>query len=190
MAIRVTEVIRSEVEGGLAGPANPIPDESIDCGCAQLPCPRLARFATRRLFVGLLSWVGLIQAAAYAYLHMAGPTIARRFQFHPYAMGRNPPLPVRKEKLRIECQRTLSFRFYTEWVLIVSDLTPFALGVVIAYWGDRIHRAAWIGAIVLLQSISYFVMIIPHLTHHTKVVEETENVTHMSIYAGNIFLNS
>ncbi|XP_006566270.2 solute carrier organic anion transporter family member 1A5 isoform X2 [Apis mellifera] len=156
MAIRVTEVIRSEVEGGLAGPANPIPDESIDCGCAQLPCPRLARFATRRLFVGLLSWVGLIQAAAYAYLHMAGPTIARRFQFHPYAM---------------------------EWVLIVSDLTPFALGVVIAYWGDRIHRAAWIGAIVLLQSISYFVMIILHLTHHTKVVEETENVTHMSIYA-------
>ncbi|XP_006616873.1 solute carrier organic anion transporter family member 1A5-like [Apis dorsata] len=156
MAIHIQEVIRSEVDGGLAGPANPIPDESIDCGCAQLPCPKLARFATRRLFVGLLSWVGLIQAAAYAYLHMAGPTIARRFQFHPYAM---------------------------EWVLIVSDLTPFILGVVIAYWGDRIHRAAWIGAIVLLQSISYFVMIIPHLTHHTKVVEETENVTHMSIYA-------
>lgn len=98
MAIRVTEVIRSEMEGGLAGPANPIPDESIDCGCAQLPCPRLARFATRRLFVGLLSWVGLIQAAAYAYLHMAGPTIARRFQFHPYAMGRNPlPSPPCKK---------------------------------------------------------------------------------------------
>lgn len=75
-------------------------------------------------------------------------------------------------------------------MLIVSDLTPFALGVVIAYWGDRIHRAAWIGAIVLLQSVSYFVMIIPHLTHHTRVVEETENVTHMSIYAGNVFLTS
>lgn len=89
MAVRAREVIRSDVDGGLAGPANPIPDESIDCGCAQLPCPKLARFATRRLFVGLLSWVGLIQAAAYAYLHMAGPTIARKFQFHPYAMGRD-----------------------------------------------------------------------------------------------------
>ncbi|XP_017758410.1 PREDICTED: solute carrier organic anion transporter family member 1A5-like [Eufriesea mexicana] len=156
MAIHLQEVVRSEVEGGLAGPANPIPSQLIDCGCGQLPCPRLARFATRRLFVGLMSWVGLIQAAAYAYLHVVGPTITRRFQFDPYVM---------------------------EWVLIISDLTPFVFGVIVAYWGDRIHRAAWIGSMVLLQSVSYFIMIIPHLTHHTKVIEETENMTHMSIYA-------
>ncbi|XP_068967047.1 solute carrier organic anion transporter family member 1A5 [Bombus flavifrons] len=156
MAIHLQEVMRSEVDGGLAGPANPIPSQSIDCGCGLLPCPKLAKFATRRLFVSLLSWVGLIQAAAYAYLFIAGPTIGRRFQFDPYVM---------------------------EWVLIISDLTPFLLGVIVAYWGDRIHRAAWIGGIVLLQSISYFIMIIPHLTHQTKVIEETENMTHMSIYA-------
>ena len=87
MTVHLQEVMRSEVDGGLAGPANPIPSESIDCGCGQLPCPKLAKFATRRLFVGLLSWVGLIQAAAYAYFYITGPTIARRFQFDPYVMG-------------------------------------------------------------------------------------------------------
>ncbi|CAK9811000.1 Solute carrier organic anion transporter family member 74D [Anthophora plagiata] len=126
MTIRLQEVVRSEVEGGLAGPANPIPSQSIDCGCKQFPCPKLAKFATRRLFIGLLSWV--------------------------------------------------------EWVLVLPDLTPFLLGIPIAYWGDRIHRAAWIGAIVLLQSVSYFIMIIPHLTHYTKVIEEMKNVTHISLY--------
>ncbi|CAK9801608.1 Solute carrier organic anion transporter family member 74D [Anthophora quadrimaculata] len=156
MTIHLQEVVRSEVEGGLAGPANPIPSQSIDCGCKQFPCPKLAKFATRRLFVGLLSWVGLVQAAAYAYFYVAGPTIARRFQFDPYII---------------------------EWILVLPDLTPFLLGIPIAYWGDRIHRAAWIGAIVLLQSVSYFIMIIPHLTHYTKVIEEMKNVTHISLYA-------
>nr|XP_034185770.1 solute carrier organic anion transporter family member 74D-like [Osmia lignaria]XP_034185771.1 solute carrier organic anion transporter family member 74D-like [Osmia lignaria] len=156
MTIRLQEVVRSEVEGGLAGPANPIPSQSIDCGCAQLRCPKLAKYATRRLFVGLLSWVGLIQAAAYAYLYVVGHTIARRFQFDPYVM---------------------------EWVLLISDLIPFFLGLLIAYWGNRIHRASWIGAIVLLQSVSYFSLIIPHLTHQTRIIEDTENVTHMALYS-------
>ncbi|XP_078038590.1 solute carrier organic anion transporter family member 74D isoform X2 [Augochlora pura] len=150
MTIRLQEVVRSEVEGGLTGPANPIPDESIDCGCAQLPCPKLARFATRRLFIGLLTWVGVIQGAAYAYFYVAGPTIARRFQIDPYIM---------------------------EWVLTVPDLIPFLVGLIVAYWGDRIHRVAWVGCIILLQSVSFFITIIPHLTHPTKVVRETQNMT-------------
>ncbi|XP_076276039.1 solute carrier organic anion transporter family member 2A1 [Lasioglossum baleicum] len=156
MTIRLHEVVRSEVEGGLTGPANPIPNESIDCGCAQVPCPKLARFATRGLFIGLLSWIGLIQAAAYGYFYVAGPTIARRFQIDPYVM---------------------------EWVLAIPDLIPFLLGLLVAYWGDRIHRAAWVGGIVLLQSASFIVMIIPHLTHQTKVVDETEDMMRTTVYA-------
>ncbi|XP_054014166.1 solute carrier organic anion transporter family member 3A1 [Hylaeus anthracinus] len=156
MTIRLQEVVRSEVEGGLSGPANPIPSQSIDCGCAQLPCPKLAKFATRRLFVGLMTWIGLVQAAGYAYFYVAGPTIARRFQFDPYIM---------------------------EWVLVISDLTPFFLGLLVAYWGDRFHRVAWIGGVVLLQSVSYFIMIIPHLTHKMKFFDNANNVTHMSKYA-------
>ncbi|XP_029161947.1 solute carrier organic anion transporter family member 1A5 [Nylanderia fulva] len=158
MTVRFPEVIRSgsEVEGGLSGPANPIPSQSIDCGCGQLQCPKLAKFATRKLFVGLLCWIGVVQAAGYAYFHVTGSTIARRFQIDPHLMN---------------------------WILVVAELTPFVLGLIVAFWGDRIHRASWIGALTLLQSVSYFILIIPHLTHRVRVIEETQNVTHMSLYA-------
>ncbi|XP_011639833.1 solute carrier organic anion transporter family member 1A5 [Pogonomyrmex barbatus] len=158
MTIRFPEVIRSgsEMEDGLSGPANPIPSQSIDCGCGQMQCPKLAKFATRKLFVGLICWVGVVQAASYAYFQVTGSTIARRFQIDPYIM---------------------------DWVLVVAEITPTIFGLIVAYWGDRIHRASWIGALTLLQSFSYFILIIPHLTHQVHVIEETPNVTHMSLYA-------
>ena len=156
MTIHLQEVVRSEVEGGLSGPANPIPSQSIDCGCGQLPCPKLAKFATRRLFVGLLSLIGLGQTAAYTYFYIAAPTIGRKFHFDSYIM---------------------------EWVLMASDLASSVLGVMIAYWGDKIHRVAWMGSIVLLQALSYFILIIPHLTHPTKLIDDPDNSTHMSLYA-------
>jgi len=74
--------------------------------------------------------------------------------------------------------------FFLDWILVVAELTPIILGLVVAYWGDKIHRASWIGALTLLQSISCFILIIPHLTHRIRVIEETQNVTHMSLYAG------
>jgi hypothetical protein len=75
-------------------------------------------------------------------------------------------------------------RVLSDWILVVAELTPFILGLAVAYWGDRIHRASWIGALILLQSASYFILIIPHLTHRARVIDETLNVTHMSLYAG------
>lgn len=88
MSVGPREVMRSEVVDGLTGPAHPIPSESLDCGCTQLPCPKLAKHATRKLFVGLLCWIGFIQAAAQAYFVLTSSTIARRFQFQPNTLGR------------------------------------------------------------------------------------------------------
>lgn len=87
MTIGPQEIVRSEVEGGLSGPANPIPDESLDCGCAKLPCPKLAKYATRGIFVAVLCWIGLVQAASHAYFQVTSSTVARRFQFNPNLMG-------------------------------------------------------------------------------------------------------
>lgn len=87
MTIRLREMVRSDVEGGLSGPANPIPSQSIDCGCGQMQCPKLAKFATRKLFVGLICWVGVVQAAFHAYFYVTGATIARKFLINPYLMG-------------------------------------------------------------------------------------------------------
>lgn len=86
---------------------------------------------------------------------------------------------------RMLYKKLFSFYFYfSDWILVVGELTPILFGVLIAYWGDRIHRVSWIGALTLLQSVSYFILIIPHLTHGVRVIEKTGNGTHMSLYAG------
>ncbi|XP_046476603.1 solute carrier organic anion transporter family member 2A1 isoform X1 [Neodiprion pinetum] len=156
MAIGPQRVVRSELEGGLSGPANPIPDESIDCGCGQMSCPKLARFATRSLFVGLVSTIGTVQAAAQAYFLITSHTIARKFQFDPTII---------------------------EWVVVLSCLTPVFVGLLVAYWGDRIHRAAWTGGWVMVQGVAYISLIIPHLASSDEVEAESTNVTHMSLYS-------
>lgn len=155
MTIGPREVMRSEAEG-FTGPAHPISEQSIDCGCSQVRCPKLERFATRCVFVSLLCWLGLLQAAAHSYLYITSSTVARRFQIDPYWMG---------------------------WILAVSEITPFFLGLVIAYWGDRIHRICWLGGVIFSQCIGFILIIMPQWDTHYRVIEQATNNTHMSLYA-------
>ncbi|XP_051170815.1 solute carrier organic anion transporter family member 2A1-like isoform X2 [Leptopilina boulardi] len=155
MTIGPREVMRSEAEG-LTGPAHPISEQSIDCGCSQVRCPKLERFATRCVFVSLLCWLGLLQAAAHSYLYVTSSTIARRFQIDPYWM---------------------------DWILTVSEITPFFLGLIIAYWGDRIHRISWLGGVTFIQCLGFTLIIMPEWDTHFRVIEQATNNTHMSLYA-------
>ncbi|XP_014230637.1 solute carrier organic anion transporter family member 2A1-like [Trichogramma pretiosum] len=161
MSLRPQEIARSEeMESSLEGPANSLTDESIDCGCGRYQLPKLARFATRRVFLALLCCIGVLQAAAQTYLHVVASTIARRFEIDPNAM---------------------------EWILYTSEIALLVAGLTIAYWGDRIHRAAWLGGTVLVQSAGLLALVIPHISHSVKIIEQREiedrNITHMSIYA-------
>lgn len=71
--------------------------------------------------------------------------------------------------------------------LVNNGLFPFILALPISYWGDRIHRAAWIGALVLIQSVGYLFLVIPHINSpSSKIIEEANNVTHLSLFAGKI----
>ncbi|XP_063994543.1 solute carrier organic anion transporter family member 2B1-like [Diachasmimorpha longicaudata] len=158
MTLGPREFMRSEAMDGLTGPAHPIPNELLDCGCGQLRCPKLVKYATRKFFVALLCWIGFIQAVANAYFGLTSATIARRFQFEPNTL---------------------------EWLSLGTDgLLSSIIAVPVAYWGDRIHRAAWTGGLVLIQSAGFLLFIILHFTHpSTRVIEETTNVTHLSLYA-------
>lgn len=79
---------------------------------------------------------------------------------------------------------TLNSIILSEWIVSISELMPLLFGLLIAYWGNRIHRAAWTGGLVMVQSVCYISLIIPHFASNTKIIEETENVTHMSLYSG------
>lgn len=79
--------VRSEAEGGFSAPANVISDSSLDCGCKQFPCPKLAKYATRKMYLACLCLIGVVQGAAHVYLHVTSPTISRKFKFHPTGTG-------------------------------------------------------------------------------------------------------
>ncbi|XP_016838552.1 solute carrier organic anion transporter family member 2B1 isoform X2 [Nasonia vitripennis] len=159
MTLGPQEIVRSEVEGSFSGPANSLTPESIDCGCSRYQLPRLAKFATRQSFLALLCCIGVLQAAAQAYLHVTSSTIARRFQFDPYLM---------------------------EWILCTSEIVLVIVALTVAYWGDRIHRASWLGGTTLIQCATFLTLLIPHGSNWLKITTSTDepvNVTHMSIYA-------
>lgn len=80
------------------------------------------------------------------------------------------------------------FFFFADWILTVSEITPFFLGLIIAYWGDRIHRISWLGGVTFIQCLGFTLIIMPEWDTHFRVIEQATNNTHMSLYAGNFSL--
>lgn len=87
MSLGPEEIIRNEESSVLSAPVNVISDDALDCGCKQLPCPRLAKYATRPAFVSILSVIGILQGATQAYLLISSPTVSRRFGIDYNSMG-------------------------------------------------------------------------------------------------------
>lgn len=59
----------------------------------------------------------------------------------------------------------LLFIYDKDWLLVSSGIFQGCLAIFIAYWGNRIHRAAWLGGFVILQAITCFLLIIPTIVH-------------------------
>lgn len=77
--------------------------------------------------------------------------------------------------------------FISEWVLYMAEIAPILFGIAIAYWGDRIHRASWLGGFTLVQCAAFIACVIPHIPYNKDsevTTTDNVNVTHMSIYAG------
>lgn len=54
---------------------------------------------------------------------------------------------------------------FSDWLLVANSIFQGLLAVAIAYWGNRIHRTAWMGGLFMLQGILCFMVIIPVLIH-------------------------
>ena len=81
----------SEVEGGgLTGPVNSLTEESIDCGCSpQYRLPKLAKYATRKIFLTLLCLIGFVQAASQSYFYLVSTTLAKKYGVDMYLIGKD-----------------------------------------------------------------------------------------------------
>ena len=52
-----------------------------------------------------------------------------------------------------------------DWLLVASGIFQGIFAVFIAYWGNRIHRTAWLGALFMIQAFMCVLVIIPTLVH-------------------------
>lgn len=53
----------------------------------------------------------------------------------------------------------------SDWLLVASGVFTGLFAIVVAYWGNRIHRTAWLGGLFMLQSVLCLIVIIPTLVH-------------------------
>lgn len=54
---------------------------------------------------------------------------------------------------------------FTEWLLVTNALCEGIIALNIAYYGNRVHRVAWLGGLSMIQAIVTFILILPTLIH-------------------------
>uniref|UniRef100_A0A336KHU9 CSON010641 protein n=1 Tax=Culicoides sonorensis TaxID=179676 RepID=A0A336KHU9_CULSO len=114
-----------------------VPKESLDCGitamgwCNSIGCQRLGNSNT---FLTVLIVAGILQGAVETYFRISAKQLAVQYDFDPMLI---------------------------DWLLVASGITQGILAIIIAYWGNRIHRIAWIGGILMLQACFCTMAIIP-----------------------------
>lgn len=54
---------------------------------------------------------------------------------------------------------------FIDWLLVASGIFQGIFAVLVAYWGNRIHRTGWLGGLFMIQSFLCILVIIPTLVH-------------------------
>lgn len=75
-----------------------------------------------------------------------------------------------------ECYIALNFPFFEsvslflEWLLVTNGIVQCNFAILIAYWGNRIHKITWLCGLVVFQSVTCLLIIFPTLTHSERFV--------------------
>lgn len=52
-----------------------------------------------------------------------------------------------------------------DWLLVASGIFTGIFAIVVSYWGNQIHRTAWLGGLFMLQSVLCIVVVVPTIVH-------------------------
>ncbi|XP_017774173.1 PREDICTED: solute carrier organic anion transporter family member 2A1-like [Nicrophorus vespilloides] len=167
--IHPTRLMRSDSNANRAfsAPANINTglEDDFDCGLKVLPCigekMGLKKFANVGVFIFLSAMLGLLQAIAFAYFKGTASVWSRQYNFNNEV---------------------------TDWLIYSCDVFGGAFSLLISYWGNRIHRASWLGALSIFHAISAATLIIPELYHPGTA--ENPNVTQVALESGFCVKNS
>lgn len=56
-------------------------------------------------------------------------------------------------------------RILIEWLLVSHGIVQAIFAILIAYWGNRVHKIKWLGSMLFFQAIVSLIAIIPTLVH-------------------------
>lgn len=92
----------------------------------------------------ILSLIGFVQGGVEAYFRIAAHQAASEHDLDP---------------------------FIVDWLLVTSGIAQGVFALLVAYWGNRLHRISWMGAILMLQAVALVLLIIPTLTHKYVAID-------------------
>ncbi|KAH1029931.1 solute carrier organic anion transporter family member 2A1 [Dendroctonus ponderosae] len=138
--VHPTELLRTDSTGDEGSFIAPVGDyrNDVDCGCSVLPCLtqrlNLEKYAKPTFFVGVLSFAGFFSGIALKYFRGTSQIWSQHY---------NIP------------QDTI------DWLLYINEIFVGGFALLIAYWGNRMHRVNWLGAFTIYLGVSCFTLAIP-----------------------------
>ncbi|CAH1153524.1 unnamed protein product [Phaedon cochleariae] len=150
--VHPTNLLRTESDNAnFAAPTGNYMNE-IDCGLTVLPfltkCLGLERFARFSVLVGLLSVLGFLQGVILIYFRSTSQLWVAHYEV---------PVPG--------------------WFIFANEISVGIFALYVAYWGNRIHRASWMGTLTIFLSISCATLAIPEIYNPFTGVEINSAIT-------------
>ncbi|EFA10914.2 solute carrier organic anion transporter family member 74D isoform X2 [Tribolium castaneum] len=141
----------SNEERTFSAPRNVTLENQFDCGLTNLPilnrCCNLERLATPKVFLAFLSLVGFLQGITIKYFRETA-----KFWGDHYNISQNN----------------------IDWLIYTNEFFVGLCALLVAYYGNRIHRISWIGGLTIFQAISSGILVIPEV--YRKNYNETKEM--------------
>ncbi|XP_018578719.1 solute carrier organic anion transporter family member 1A2 isoform X1 [Anoplophora glabripennis] len=154
--IHPTELLRTnsdEEQNSFSAPVGNYLNQ-VDCGISALPCLtkclNLERCAKFGVFVTVLSLVGLFHGAILVYF---------RGTSHIWSEHYNISLET------------------VDWLIYTNEVFVGLFSLCVAYWGNRLHRAGWLGALTIFLAIACATLAVPEIYNPLSGSEIDSSIT-------------
>ncbi|XP_066258869.1 solute carrier organic anion transporter family member 2A1-like [Euwallacea similis] len=140
--VHPTDLLRTDSTGDEGSFVAPLGDykNDIDCGCSALPCLaqklNLEKYAKPRCFLGVLTVAGLLSGIVVKYFRGTSQIWSKHYDIS---------------------QDTV------DWLIYTNEIFVGLFALFLAYWGNRMHRPNWLGALTIYLGISCIILAIPEI---------------------------
>ncbi|KAG5881804.1 hypothetical protein JTB14_004103 [Gonioctena quinquepunctata] len=139
----------------------------LDCGITAIPCLairfKLEKYAKFGVFITVLSFVGFFQGVLVNYFRGTSHLWSVHYNLSEYMLG---------------------------WIIYSNEIFAGIFALCVAYWGNRIHRATWMGALTIFLSVSCITLAIPEIYNPFTGVEINTAITGPRLCNGSLTQDS